>query len=46
MTNHFSMLNSFIKRHVEMSEAELTTFNQKCEIVEFSKVEKLIVLTE
>ena len=39
MTNHFSMLNSFIKRHVEISEAELTTFNQKCEIVEFSKGE-------
>jgi CRP-like cAMP-binding protein len=37
MTNHFEMLNSFIKRHVEMSEAELTAFNQKCKIVEFSK---------
>ena len=42
MTNHFSMLNSFIKRHVEMSEAELTTFNQKCEIVEFSKGELIM----
>ena len=31
------MLNSFIRRHVEMSEAELTAFNQKCKIVEFSK---------
>jgi CRP-like cAMP-binding protein len=31
------MLNSFITRHVEMSEAELTAFNQKCKIVEFSK---------
>ena len=37
MTNHFEMLNSFITSHVEMSEAELTAFNQKCEIVEFSK---------
>jgi len=37
MTNHFEMLNSFIKRHVEMSEAELTAFNQKCKIVDFSK---------
>jgi CRP-like cAMP-binding protein len=37
MTNHFEMLNSFIIRHVEMSEAELTAFNQKCKIVEFSK---------
>lgn len=37
MTNHFKMLNSFITRHVEMSEAELTAFNQKCKIVEFSK---------
>ena len=37
MTNHFEMLNSFIRRHVEMSEAELTAFNQKCKIVEFSK---------
>jgi len=37
MTNHFEMLNSFITRHVEMSEAELTAFNQKCKIVEFSK---------
>ena len=42
MTNHFEMLNSFIKRHVEMSEPELTTFNQKCEIVEFSKGELIM----
>ena len=42
MTNHFEMLNSFIKSHVEMSEAELTDFNQKCEIVEFSKGEIFI----
>jgi len=37
MTNHFEMFNSFITRHVEMTEAELTAFNQKCELVEFSK---------
>jgi CRP-like cAMP-binding protein len=37
MPNHFEMFNSFITRHVEMTEAELTVFNQKCEIVEFSK---------
>ena len=42
MTNHFEMLNSFITRHVEMSEAELTAFNQKCEIVEFSKGELIM----
>lgn len=39
MAKHFEMLNSFITRHVEMTEAELTAFNQKCEIVEFSKGE-------
>ena len=37
MPNHFEMLNGFITRHVEMSEAELSVFNQKCAIVEFSK---------
>jgi len=37
MPNHFEMFNSFITRHVEMTEAELTAFNQKCELVEFSK---------
>ena len=37
MNNHFEMLNSFIIRYVEMSEAELTAFNQQCNIVEFSK---------
>jgi CRP-like cAMP-binding protein len=42
MTNHFEMLNSFIRRHVEMSEAELTAFNQKCEIVLFSKGELIM----
>ena len=46
MTNHFEMLNSFIKSHVEMSEAELTAFNQKCEIVEFSKGEIFIKVGE
>jgi len=37
MPNHFEMFNSFITRHVEMTEAELSAFNQKCELVEFSK---------
>jgi len=39
MPNHFEMFNSFITRHVEMTEAELTAFNQNCKIVEFSKGE-------
>jgi CRP-like cAMP-binding protein len=42
MPNHFEMLNSFIIRHVEMSEAELKAFNQKCEVVEFSKGELIM----
>ncbi len=42
MTNHFEMLNSFIKRHAEMAEAELKAFNDKCEIVEFSKGELIM----
>ena len=42
MPNHFEMFNSFITRHVEMTEAELTAFNQKCEIVEFSKGELIM----
>jgi CRP-like cAMP-binding protein len=37
MNYHFEMLNSFITRHVDMTESELTAFNQKCKIVEFSK---------
>ena len=42
MAEHFEMLNSFIKRHVVMSDAELLAFNQKCEIVEFSKGELIM----
>ena len=42
MAKHFEMLNSFIKRHVVMSDAELLAFNQKCEIVEFSKGELIM----
>ncbi|MEY4049571.1 MAG: hypothetical protein RL262_405 [Bacteroidota bacterium] len=42
MSNHFKMLNSFIIRHVEMSEAELKSFNEKCEIIEFSKGELIM----
>jgi len=37
MPNHFEILNSFIKSQVEMSDAELESFNQKCEVVEFPK---------
>jgi hypothetical protein len=37
MPNHFEMFNRFITKHVDMTEAELDSFNQKCDIVEFSK---------
>lgn len=37
MPNHFEILNSFIRSQVEMTDAELESFNQKCEIVEFTK---------
>lgn len=39
MPNHFEMFNSFITRHVEMSEAELDNLNKRCQLVEFSKGE-------
>ena len=42
MPNHFEMFNRFITSHVEMSEAELADFNEKCEIVEFSKGELIM----
>jgi CRP-like cAMP-binding protein len=42
MTNHFEIFNRFITSHVEMTEAELTDFNEKCVIVEFSKGEIFI----
>jgi CRP-like cAMP-binding protein len=37
MPNHFEMFNSFIRSQVEMTDADLESFNQKCEIVEFTK---------
>ena len=37
MPNHFEMFNSFIRSQVEMTNDELESFNQKCEIVEFPK---------
>jgi CRP-like cAMP-binding protein len=37
MPNHFEMFNSFIRSQVEMTDAELDSFNHKCEIVEFPK---------
>jgi CRP-like cAMP-binding protein len=46
MQNPFEMFNHFITSHVEMTEAELTDFNQKCEIVEFPKGEIFIKLGE
>jgi CRP-like cAMP-binding protein len=37
MAEHFEILNSFIRSQVEMTDAELESFNQKCEVVEFPK---------
>jgi CRP-like cAMP-binding protein len=37
MPNHFELFNRFLTMHVEMSEEELTAFNVKCAIVEFTK---------
>ena len=42
MPNHFEIFNRFITSHVEMSEAELEDFNEKCEIVEFLKGELIM----
>ena len=46
MANHFEIFNRFITSHVEMTEAELTDFNEKCEIIEFSKGEIFIKVGE
>ena len=46
MPNHFEIFNRFITSHVEMTESELTDFNEKCEIVEFSKGEIFIKVGE
>ncbi len=37
MSNHFEIFNRFIRSYVEMSETEIADFNQKCEVVNFSK---------
>ena len=49
MSAHFEMFNSFITKHVELSEAELSDLNQKCTIVHFSKktiIIKVIFVSE
>jgi CRP-like cAMP-binding protein len=46
MPNHFEMFNRFITSHVEISEAELADFNQKCELVEFPKGQIFIKVGE
>lgn len=46
MPNHFEMFNRFITSHVEISEAELAHFNQKCELVEFPKGQIFIKVGE
>ena len=46
MTNHFEIFNRFITSHVEMTEAELIDFNEKCEIVEFPKGQIFIKVGE
>jgi len=42
MADQFEMFNRFITSHVEISEAELEDFNEKCELVEFSKGELIM----
>jgi CRP-like cAMP-binding protein len=42
MSNHFEMFNRFITSYVDMTEAELVDFNEKCELVEFLKGEIII----
>ena len=37
MSKHFEILNAFIRSQIEISDAELAAFNQKCTLVEFSK---------
>jgi CRP-like cAMP-binding protein len=46
MPNHFEMFNSFIRSQVEMTDAELESFNQKCEVVEFPKGALIIKVGE
>ena len=37
MVNYFEIFNHFIRQYVDMTQAELHDFNQKCDRVEFSK---------
>jgi len=46
MPNHFEMFNRFIRSQVEMTDAELESFNQKCEVVEFPKGALIIKVGE
>ena len=46
MSNHFEMFNQFIRKHVDMTEADLANFNEKCERVEFSKGEIIMKVGE
>jgi len=46
MAEHFEMFNQFIRKHVDMTEADLANFNQKCERVEFSKGEIIMKVGE
>jgi CRP-like cAMP-binding protein len=46
MPNHFEMFNSFIRSQVEMTDAELESLNQKCEVVEFPKGALIIKVGE
>ena len=46
MSNHFEMLNAFIRSQIEISDAELAAFNEKCTLVEFSKGEIVMKVGE
>lgn len=46
MNKHFEIFNQFIRMKVDISEEELTLFNQKCEKVEFPKGEILMKVGE
>ncbi len=42
MAEHFINFNRFIRQYVEITDAELEDFNQKCEVVRFSKGQTII----
>lgn len=37
MSKHFEIMNAFVRSQIDISDAELAAFNQKCTLVEFSK---------